>query len=146
MQHQIWRKRERNRKEEDAASLAPRIKLAVEIIHTERELRCTSFPCSVVRAEWVRFVQKHRVDFGEPVNSYASLCSAHFEESCFTRNRSILEGMATSNVRRVLIKDSVPTRDTVLPPNTEEFLTEGNKRKVILLSRSKAKCQQNAGC
>ena len=77
----------------------------------------------VVRAQWVRFVQKHRVDFGEPVNKYASLCSAHFEERCFTRNRSILEGMAASNVRRVVIKGSVPTRDTVLPPSAEEFLT-----------------------
>ena len=83
----------------------------------------------IVRAQWVRFV--HRVDFGEPVNQYASLCSAHFEESCFTRNRSILEGMAASNVRRVLIKGSVPTRDTVLPPSADEFLTERNKRKVI---------------
>ena len=99
----------------------------------------------VVRAQWVRFVQKHRVDFSEPVNKYASLCSAHFEGSCFTRNRSILEGMAASNVRRVLIKGSVPTRDTVLPPSAEEFLTERNKRKVkfkllLSLSRSFAFC------
>ena len=77
----------------------------------------------VARAKWVRFVQKHRVDFGEPVNKYASLCSANFEESCFTRNRSILEGMAASHVRRVLIKGSVPTGDTVLLPSAEEFLT-----------------------
>ena len=95
----------------------------------------------VVRAQCVRFVQKHRVDFGEPVNQYASLCSAHFEESCFTRNRSILEGMAASNVRRVLIKGSVPTRNTVLSPSADEFLTERNKRKVkfkLLLSLSRA--------
>ena len=66
----------------------------------------------VVRAQWVRFVQKHRVDFGEPVNKYACLCSAHFEESSFTRNRSIMESMAASNVRRLLLKGYVPTRDT----------------------------------
>ena len=109
--------------------------------HTEG-ITMHQFPTDpIVRAQWVRFVQKHRVDFGEPVNQYASLCSAHFEESCFTRNRSILEGMAASNVRRVLIKGSVPTRDTVLPPSADEFLTERNKRKVIfklLLSLSMA--------
>ena len=75
-------------------------------------------------------MQKHRVDFGEPANKYASLCSAHLKESCFTCNQSILEGMATSNVRRGLIKGSLPTRDTVLLPSEEEFLTERNKRKV----------------
>ena len=92
MQHQIWRKRARNRKEEDAASLAPRIKRAVGIIHTQRELQCTSFP-----------------------------------------------------LIRVLIKGSVPTRDMVLPPSAEEFLTQRNKQKVkfkvrLSLSRAFAFC------
>lgn len=99
---------------------------------------------SVVRAQWVRFVQKYRVDFGKSVNKFASLCSGHFEESCFTHNRSILEGMAASNFRRVLIKGSLPTRDTVLSPSEEEFLTERNRRKVkfklLSLSRSFAFC------
>ena len=27
-----------------------------------------------VRAKWVKFVQKHRIDFGEPVSRYAALC------------------------------------------------------------------------
>lgn len=36
------------------------------------------------RALWVRFVQRHRSDFDEPVNQYPVLCSAHFEKSCFT--------------------------------------------------------------
>lgn len=84
----------------------------------------------VVTAQCVRFVQKHRVGFGEPVNKYACLCSAHFEESSFTRNRSIVECMAASNVERVLVKSSVPTRDTVLPPSAECVLTERNERKV----------------
>ena len=30
------------------------------------------------RAQWIKFVQRHRVDFGEPINQYASLCSVHF--------------------------------------------------------------------
>ena len=72
MQHKIWRKRARNRKEEDAASLAPRIKRAVGIIHTDG-ITMHQFPTDpVVRAQWVRFVQKHRVDFGEPVNPKGS--------------------------------------------------------------------------
>ena len=79
----------------------------------------------VVRAQWVRFVQKHRVDFGEPVNKYASLCSAHFEESCFTRNRSILEGMAAKSTRK-----ATNTCRTCQQP---------------MRGHSKAKCQQNAG-
>ena len=89
--------------------------------HTEG-ITMHQFPTDpVVRAQWVRFVQKHRVDFGEPVNQYASLCSAHFEESCFTRNRSILEGMAASNVRRVLIKGSVPTTQLFPTVNSSFF-------------------------
>lgn len=89
------------------------------------------FPTNpVVRAQWVRFVQRHRIDFGEPVNKYASLCSAHFDEACFTRDRSILEIMGDQKVRRVLIKGSVPTRNTVLPPTTSTVLTERHKRQV----------------
>ena len=34
-----------------------------------------------VRAQWVKFVHRHRVDFSEPVGKFASLCSAHFEQS-----------------------------------------------------------------
>ena len=34
-----------------------------------------------VRAQWVKFVRRHRVDFGEPVGKFASVCSAHFEQS-----------------------------------------------------------------
>ena len=40
------------------------------------------------RAQWVKFVRRHRVDFGEPVGKFASLSSAHFQQSCFTNNFS----------------------------------------------------------
>ena len=70
-------------------------------------------PDPVVRAQWVRFVQRHRVDFGEPINKYAVLCSAHFEDSCFTRDPSIhLDGMEAIQMRKSLIPGSVPTRDS----------------------------------
>ena len=40
-----------------------------------------------VRAKWVKFVRKHRVDFrGEPLSAHAALCSVHFEERCFENN------------------------------------------------------------
>ena len=84
----------------------------------------------VVRAQWFHFVQKYRVDFGEPLNKYACLCSAHVKENSFMHNQSILASMATSHVRRVLVKGSEPTRDKVLLPSAEYVLTERNKRKV----------------
>ena len=89
-------------------------------------------PDPVVRAQWVRFVQRHRVDFGEPINKYAVLCSAHFEDSCFTRDPSIhLDSMEAILMRKSLIPGSVPTRDTVLPPRPK-VISAREKRKVSL--------------
>ena len=86
----------------------------------------------VVRAQWVRFVQRHHVDFGEPINKHAVLCSAHFENSCFTRDPSIhLDGMEAKQTRKSLIPGSVPTRDTVLPPRPK-VISAREKRKVSL--------------
>ena len=49
------------------------------------------------RAEWLKFVQRHRVDFGEPVNKHAALFSAHFEPSCYSMAFGLsLEGMEKS--------------------------------------------------
>ena len=44
-----------------------------------------------VRWKWIKFVQQRRADFvGEAVNSvHNSLCSGHFEESCFTRKPAV---------------------------------------------------------
>ena len=76
------------------------------------------------------FWQRHRVDFGEPVNKYASLCSAHCKDSCFPRDFSIhLESMTDEKMKRYLIKGSVPTRDTLVPSGSEVF-TERKNRKV----------------
>ena len=79
------------------------------------------------RALWVRFVQRHRSDFDEPVNQYAVLCSAHFEKSCFTT----IQHKDTNHLKlkRVLQRGSVPTRDTIKPPGPE-VLTERDKRQV----------------
>ena len=71
-----------------------------------------------VRWKWIKFIQRRQGDFvGEVVNSaHNSLCSAHFEESCFTRKPAVqLEGM---KLKKTLIQGSVPTIDP-LPPNPD---------------------------
>ena len=48
-----------------------------------------------VREKWVKFVQRHRVDFKEPISKHASLCSVHFERSCYENSLAFtLEDMA----------------------------------------------------
>ena len=34
-----------------------------------------------VREKWLKFVQRHRLDFNEPISKHAFLCSVHFERS-----------------------------------------------------------------
>lgn len=80
----------------------------------------------------MKFVQIHRPeDFKEPVNKHTCLCSAHFEGSCFTWDLTIVESMSEQNMRQVLIKGSVPTRDTATAPTTP-ILTQREKRQVSL--------------
>ena len=77
----------------------------------------------VLRDKWVKFVQRHRREF-KPEGKYTSLCSAHFEASCY--NFPIqLEGI---QMNRVLIKGSVPTRDTIIAQT--QVLTNRGKRQV----------------
>ena len=68
------------------------------------------FPTDAVLLEkCIKFVQRHRRDF-KPEGKYISLHSAHFEASCY--NFPIqLEGI---QMNRILIKGSVPTRDTII--------------------------------
>ncbi|PFX11714.1 THAP domain-containing protein 2 [Stylophora pistillata] len=89
------------------------------------------FPVNpTVRAQWVKFVQRHRVDFGEPVAKHASLCSAHFEQSCYEGSLAFsLDGMTQIKRNKVLIKGSVPTRHAVLPEGPE-VLTDRKRRQL----------------
>jgi len=83
------------------------------------------FPLDVnTREKWVKFVQRHRRDF-RPTSKYTSLCSAHFEDDCYNRTVQI----AGLKMSRVLKKDAVPTRDTVIPTQ-EKTLSVRSKRKV----------------
>ena len=68
------------------------------------------FPTDAVLLEkWIKFVQRHQRDF-KLEGKYTSLCSAHFEASCYNFPFQ-LEGIEMS---RILIKGSVPTRDTII--------------------------------
>ena len=87
----------------------------------------------VVRNKWVKFVQRHRADFvASSVTNYTSLCSAHFEESCYTRKISLDLGEQPKQ-NKVLIRGSIPTRDSLVPETTD-ILTERRKRQVSELN------------
>ena len=95
-------------------------------------IRMYKFPKDpVVRAKWVQFVRRHRHDFKDPTSEYTSLCSAHFEESCYQKNLAVLSSMEAQGVKMnwCLKKDAVPTRDTIVPPAPEE-LSDRRKRQV----------------
>lgn len=84
----------------------------------------------IVRRKWIKFVQRHRKDFDEPLSKYTSLCSAHFEESCYERKYPGILG-EENTMKSNLIKGSVPTKDIVIPDD-REVITERGKRKVNL--------------
>ena len=74
--------------------------------------------------KWVQFVRKHRVDFKEPTK-HSSLCSAHFEDSCYSRRF-----LDESSDYRVLERGSIPTKDTSFLENKNGDITARGKRKV----------------
>lgn len=45
-----------------------------------------------VRAQLLKFVQRHLINFNKPVKKYAPLCSAHFEETCFKKLSCVKNG------------------------------------------------------
>ena len=59
-----------------------------------------------VKKQWVEFVQRHRSGCKPTQNSV--LCSAHFEDSCYTSNRQIA---ASLGIKSVLKPEAVPTVD-----------------------------------
>ena len=90
------------------------------------------FPADpAVRAKWVQFVRRHRHDFKNPTSKCTSLCSVHFEDSCYERSLSVLSSMEAAGnpwmkVKYCLKKDAISTRDTTTPPGQEE-LSERSK-------------------
>ena len=95
-------------------------------------IRMHQFPSNpVVRRQWVKCVQRHRHDFREPLSKYTSLCSAHFESSCYERKYIGLL-ISESKMQFILRKGAVPTIDSV-SSEREEILTERDKRQVSLV-------------
>ena len=93
-------------------------------------IRMHQFPTYLsIRAKWVQFIRRHRHDFTDPSSRYASLCSAHFDESCYERKLSLFSGVAELEMRSFLKRGSVPTRDPVIP-EAPQVLSERSKRQV----------------
>lgn len=89
------------------------------------------FPSSEsLRQKWTRFVRIHRKDF-QPKKS-SCLCSAHFAEDCFEHKPVFLtDGSGEAmELKKLLIKGSVPTKDTVVP--TTSPLTARKRRRVSI--------------
>ena len=83
----------------------------------------------VVRKKWVKFVQRHRADLDESsVTRCTSLCSVHFEESCYQRKMSLDLG-EFSNMKKFLVRGAIPTRYSV-DPERSDVLSERRKRQV----------------
>ena len=79
------------------------------------------------REKWVKFVQRHRVDFVE-AKKHSVLCSAHFEESCFSRQ---LAAPGQGLGKTILVKGSVPTRHTMAPVEAGD-LSKRERRQVSI--------------
>ena len=82
-----------------------------------------------VRQKWVKFVQRHRLLLKNP-SKYSSLCSAHFEDTCYFRPQIDSTGVSW---RGNLIKGSVPTRDFVHLPSPKKTSSRSKR----LVSRPK---------
>ncbi|PFX22546.1 putative RNA-directed DNA polymerase from transposon X-element [Stylophora pistillata] len=115
---------------QDDLTIAQYDKNHCEVTKAVAKNKVTKLLSQEVRAQWVKFVQRHRVDFGEPVAKHASLCSAHFEQSCYEGSLAFsLDGMTQIKRNKVLIKGSVPTRHAVLPEGPE-VLTDRKRRQL----------------
>ena len=64
------------------------------------------FPLDLkIGAQWVKFVQRHRVYINEPTNKYTSPCSVHFKVSCYPERPQLsLQGTEDKQGNEVSIK------------------------------------------
>lgn len=72
-------------------------------------------PEESLRDKWTQFVRRHRKDFIPKKRS--CLCSVHFEENCFEHKPVLVQtdDGQTIELKKNLIKGSIPTKDTVVP-------------------------------
>ena len=88
-----------------------------------------------VRQKWTKFVRRHRANFVPSKTS--SLCSVHFENSCFEQRSTGFSGNSEQGLqkfKRFMIKGSVPTRDTVVPYSSPESSRKRRKVSPLLCS------------
>ena len=85
-----------------------------------------------VRRQWTRFVRKHRPGFDPSKYANPQLCSAHFEESCYTKHLATkLDYFDAANTKHFLRRDAVPTIDVILTEDKKtEFLSTRDKKMV----------------
>lgn len=109
---------------ESCVAGAPNGESCTNTQHTRTEgISLHRFPKGeAVRKKWTEFVQRHRQ--GWQPKSYSVLCSAHFEESCFARNRQIA---ASLGMNITLNRDAVPTIDAAGKPKTPELSTRDRR-------------------
>ena len=78
------------------------------------------FPKDVrLRRLWTQFVRRHRAKF-EP-SEHSTLCSAHFEPTCFQRKLSMGDEAVDKTPRTLLKQGSLPNVDTVAPPTEDQL-------------------------
>ena len=70
----------------------------------------------MIRAKWIKFVQRHRPEFQAPSSKArnTTLCSAHFTEDYFTMPRGTIAGMENCKFIRKLVKGAIPTVDAAI--------------------------------
>ncbi|XP_046849894.1 LOW QUALITY PROTEIN: uncharacterized protein LOC124443482 [Xenia sp. Carnegie-2017] len=73
------------------------------------------------RQAWTRFIRKYRPFFVPSRSKSSSICSLHFEESCFSMHRNVARALG---IRIRLKKDAIPTIDV---PNIQVGTTKCDK-------------------
>ena len=96
-------------------------------------IRVHQFPSDPsVRTQWVQFVRRHRHDYKDPTSKYSSLCSAHFDKSCYEKMMSVVRSVKEEykiEMRVFLKPTAVATRDSVTPQSPEK-ISHREKEKV----------------
>ena len=99
-------------------------------------IRMYKFPKDpVVRSKWVQFVRRHRHDFKDPTSAYTSLCSAHFEESCFAKNLAVLSSMEAQGLKR--LKWIGAWREMLCQPGSDYILFRQLRRRLAIAGKDK---------
>lgn len=116
--------------------------------------RCVAFGCSnfykdgvslhlfplknpPVLKQWVAFVKRKRSDWPGPTR-YSCLCSAHFTPDCYPMKYRVMESAGTKIARKDLVKDAVPTIDSVSISDqfsNEESSSQSKKRKRMAFTK-----------